>query len=129
MMIALAVIPQTLLWAEGADYAEYKTGKNMSAIVNSLNNIIGKAQAALSTVLTGGILIAVGYSVNNDTGNYAGDISKLPRMISGFGIFMTIVPIVVMSLAYLMYKFMYPITPELQKEIVTALAEKREVVN
>ena len=127
LALGTAVIPQTLLWAEGADYAEYKTGKKMSAIVNSVNSVLGKAQSALSTVLAGSVLIAVGYSVNNETGNYAGNIAELPRMISGFGIFLTIVPVVVMLAAYLLYRFLYPITPEMQKEMVEELAARREM--
>ena len=126
LAMGTAVIPQTLLWAEGADYAEYKTGKKMSAIVNSVNSVLGKAQSALSTVLTGSILIAVGYSVNNETGNYAGNIAELPRMINGFGIILTIVPIVAMLLSHLLYRFLYPITPEIQKEMVEELAARRE---
>ena len=125
-IMGTAVIPQTLLWTECADYAEYKTGRKMSALVNSVNSIIGKAQSALSTVIIGGILIAVGYSVNSETGNYIGDISNLPHMILGFGIFLTIVPVVVLSLSWLLYRFLYPITPELQKQMVDELAGKRE---
>lgn len=125
MAMGTAVIPQTLLWTEGADYAEYKTGKKMSALVNSVNNIMGKAQSALSSVVAGGILIAVGYSVNNATGNYAGDVAGLSGMISGFGLFLTVVPVVVMLLAYLMYRFLYPITPAFQKEMVDTLAARR----
>ena len=126
IVLGAAVIPQTLLWTECADYAEYKTGKKMSAMVNAVSNIIGKAQAALAAVMTGAILVAVGYSVNNETGNYAGNVAELPRMINGFGFIMTVVPIFVMLIAYLMYKFMYPITPAIQEEMVSALAAKRD---
>jgi len=126
MALGTAVIPQMLLWTECADYAEYTTGRKMSALVNSLSNMLGKAQAALSTVLVGGILIVVGYSVDSSTGNYAGNVEGLPGMIGGFGIFMTIVPVVVMLIALLLYKFLYPITPELQKEMIETLAARRE---
>jgi len=125
-IMGTAVIPQTLLWTECADYAEYKTGRKMSALVNSVNNILGKAQSALSTAIIGGVLIAVGYSVNSDTGNYIGDVSNLPRMVFWFGIFLTVIPVIVLTLSLLMYKFLYPITPEFQKQMVDELAAKRE---
>jgi GPH family glycoside/pentoside/hexuronide:cation symporter len=121
-----AIIPQTLLWTECADYAEYTTGKKMSALVNSVNNILGKAQAALSSVITGAVLIAVGYSVNSETGNYVGDISKLPGMVLGFGVFLTVVPAAVMLIGFILYKFLYPITPEFQQKMVETLAERRD---
>jgi Na+/melibiose symporter-like transporter len=125
-IMGTAVIPQTLLWTECADYAEYKTGKKMSALVNSVNNIIGKAQAALSSVITGGILIAIGYSVNSETGNYMGDRAALPGMVFKFGVIMTLVPVAVMAASWLMYKFLYPITPQLQQKIVEELSARKE---
>ncbi len=125
LAMGTAVIPQTLLWTEGADYAEYQSGKRMSALVNSAANILGKAQTALSTVILGGVLIAAGYSVNNETGNYIGDLARLPKMISSFGFIMTVVPVIVMVLAYLLYKFLYPLTPEKQKEMIDTLAQRR----
>lgn len=121
-----AVIPQVLLWTECADYAEFKTGRKMNALINSVNNIIAKALGALSSVITGGILIAVGYSVNSETGNYMGDVANLPGMVFRFGIFLTVIPFIVMLLAWLMYRFLYPITPELQKEMMDKLAEGEE---
>jgi Na+/melibiose symporter-like transporter len=120
-----SVIPQMLLWTECADYAEYKTGRKMSALVNSVNNMLGKAQAALSSVITGGVLIAVGYSVNSETGNYQGDLSALPDMVFGFGVFLTVVPVAVMLIAWLMYRFLYPITPEFQHKMLEELLARR----
>ncbi len=126
LVLGTAVVPQTLLWTESADYAEWKTGKKMSALINSINNMMGKAQSALSGVLIGAVLIGVGYSVDSISGNYSGDISKLPDMISGFGMFITIIPVVVLLLSWVLYKFFYPITPEIQEEMVEALQARRE---
>jgi len=125
MATGMAVIPQTLLWAECADYAELQTGKKMSALINSVSNMLNKALNALSSVIAGAILIAVGYSVNNETGHYAGDVSQLPTMINGFALALTVIPIVVMALSYFLYRFQYPISAAFRKEMVAHLAEKR----
>ncbi len=125
LIMGTAVVPVTLLWTESADYAEWKTGRKMSAMVNSFNNMTGKAQTALSSVITGSVLIAVGYSVNSVTGNYSGDITRLPGMITGFGIFLTVVPVVVMLLAWVLYRYFYPITPEIQKQMLESLEKSR----
>ena len=127
MATGTAVIPQMLLWAECADYAEYTTGKKMSALINSVSNMLNKALNALSSVIAGAVLIAVGYSVNNETGNYAGDLTQLPRMINGFAIALTIIPIVVLVLSYILYRFRYPLTPEMQKKMIDELEERRGV--
>jgi Na+/melibiose symporter-like transporter len=126
LITGTAVIPATLLWTESADYAEWKTGKKMSAMINSFNNMTGKAQAALSAAITGSVLIAVGYSVDSVSGNYSGDLSQLPGMINGFGIFLTVVPVVVMLLTWALYRFFYPITPEIQQEMLQALEKSGE---
>jgi len=125
MALGTAVIPQQLLWVECADYAEYTTGKKMSALVNSFASMLGKAQGALSTVVIGGVLIAIGYSVDSETGNFVGEVANLPVMISWFGVLLTFVPIVVMTIAYLLYKFLYPITPEMQQEMIETLSVRR----
>lgn len=53
-----------LMNADCADYAEYVTGKNMTAISNSIYGIICKGQNAIGGVIHGILLVAVGYSVN-----------------------------------------------------------------
>ena len=73
---SIAVIPAMLMWTECADYAEYKTGKNMSAMVTAMSNLTQKAQTAIAVVIPGILLVAVGYSVNAETGAYAGDLSN-----------------------------------------------------
>lgn len=118
-----AVIPQLLLWTESADYAEYKEGRKMTAIVNSINSILTKAQTAITTSLTGFILVLVGYSVNASTGTYAGDLLGIPKMISGFGIFVSLVPAILCLITYLIFS-KYPLTPEEQKEIYTELSAR-----
>ncbi len=120
----IAFIPQSLLWTESADYAEYKEGRKMSAIVNSLNSILTKAQTAVTTSLTGFILVLVGYSVNASTGAYAGDLAGIPKMLTGFGIFVSLVPAVLCLLTLLIFS-KYPLTPEMQLEVTRELAARK----
>ena len=126
--LGLAVIPQTLLWIECADYAEYKSGKNMTALVNSAAAVINKAQNALGGVIVGGILIVAGYSVNATTGDYAGDLATLPNMIFSVGLATTLIPVIVLAISWGLYKFFYPITPEKAEEMRKALEEKRAIM-
>jgi len=125
MITGVSVVPGMLLWAESADYAEYRTGRKMSALVNSFNNILGKAQAALASVITGMVLIGAGYSVNEQGTQFMGKISDLPGMITWFGILLTVVPFFATLVPALMYRFLYPITPKVQQEMMEALAARR----
>lgn len=117
----LAVIPAMLINTECADYAEYTTGKNMAAMTSAINNMVQKAQTAISALIPGIILMSVGYSVDSVTGAFAGDLSVLPGMVRGLTVAITLIPLVVSTLAWAVYKFAYPITPEYRERMTTEL--------
>lgn len=122
---SLATIPALLLNSECADYVEYNTGKNMAAMTTAVNNVIQKTQSAISVAIPGIILMSVGYSVDSVTGAYAGDMAKLPTMVNGLTIAMTLAPLVVSIIAWAVYKFAYPITPEYRKKMTEELNHRR----
>ena len=101
-----------LIITECADYAEYNLGRNMTAMVSSIYNFTVKASSVIGTSLPGFLLMLVGYSVNEKTGAYMGEMASLPKMIDGLGILMGPVPLAFAFVAFLVYKFGYKITPE-----------------
>ena len=98
----------------------------MSALVNSVNNLIVKTQNAISAVVPGIILTVVGYSVNAQTGAYAGDLTKLPGMVRNLALVITLIPAAVTLISFCVYKFLYPITPEFRQKMTTELERQRE---
>lgn len=123
-----AVIPAMLLNTECADYVEYTTGKNMAAMTTAVNNLVQKGQTAIATMIPGIILMTVGYSVDSVTGAYAGDLTKLPGMVTGLTVVMTLVPLVVSVAAWWIYKKAYPITPEYREKMTAELERRRAEV-
>lgn len=123
--MSIAVIPAMLINTECADYVEYTTGKNMAAMTTAVNNLVQKGQTAISTVIPGILLMTVGYSVDSVTGAYAGDLTKLPGMVTGLTIAMTLLPLVVSVAAWAVYKFAYPITPEFREKMTAELERRR----
>ena len=121
---SIAVIPSMLLNTECADYVEYTTGKNMTAMTAAVNNVVNKTQSAIATLIPGIILMTVGYSVDPVSGAYAGNLEGLPGMVRGLTIAMTLVPLLVAVASWAVYKFGYPITPEFRAEM-TAELERR----
>jgi len=119
----MATIPQLVLNVEVADYSEYKLGKNMTALTTSVNKILEKTSGALSTMIQGVMLIAVGYSVDSVTGTFAGDLSVLPSMNFGFAMFVSLIPAILGIICWAIYKFFYPITPKLRAEMNQKLKE------
>lgn len=122
---SLATVPFLLLNVEVADYTEYQTGKNMTALISSVMNIFSKSSTALSTAITGGILIIANYSVDSVTGAYAGNVADIPGMVTNFTLFVGLVPAICCLVCWLMYKCLYPITPEVRATMVEKLAETR----
>lgn len=123
--MSISVIPCMLLNTECADYVEYTTGKNMAAMTAAVNNVVSKTQSALATLIPGIILMTVGYSVDSVTGAYAGDLAKLPHMVNGLTVAMTLLPLVVSVAAWAVYKFAYPITPEFREKMTAELERRR----
>jgi len=120
----LSAMFSTLLTVECADYAEYITGRNMTAISNSIYGLAQKAATAVGNAIPGILLIAVGYSVNEATGAYAGNLSSLPGMVSGLSLILALVPALMALIGYLIYRFFYKITPELRKTITDELNQR-----
>ncbi|MBQ9612820.1 MAG: MFS transporter [Lachnospiraceae bacterium] len=120
----ISTIPSQLLGTEVADYAEYTTGKNMTAMTTAIQNMLQKADNALAAVIPGLILIAVGYSVNAQTGNYAGDLSQLPGMVRRLSLVFTLVPAITTLIGWAIYKWGYNITPSFREEMTEELDQR-----
>lgn len=120
-----STIPALLLTNECADYVEYTTGKNMSAMTSAVNNLMQKTQSAIAVLIPGIVLMAVGYSVDASTGAYAGDLTKLPGMVNGLTWIITLIPFIVSTISWAIYKFAYPITPEFRKKMTDELERRR----
>lgn len=114
----------TLLTVECADYAEYTIGRNMTAITNSLYGLTQKASSAIGAAVPGILLVAVGYSVNEATGAYTGELSALPKMVNGLSLVLALIPAIMAAISFLIYKFLYKITPEV-RETITKELERR----
>ena len=124
MPSSMSTIFAGLMNADCADYAEYVTGKNMTAISNSIYGIICKGQNAIGGVIPGILLIAVGYSVNASTGAYAGNLAEFPRMVSGLAVIATLIPGLLGITAFLIYRLCYRVTPELRATITDELNQR-----
>jgi len=124
-IMGILYVPQALISLETIDYVEFKMHRRMGGMVNSTGNVIAKAQGALNTVLVGGILVAIGYSVDASSGNYVGDLARVPTMLNSFMLISGLVPAILVLIAWATYHFFYPITPEKRKEMSTELAARR----
>lgn len=101
-------VPQSIVEMEIMDYNIYKTGKDRSALTQVTGGFIVKAQAALSAVIIGTVLMAIGYNVDPVTSDYLGELSQIPVMLNWFIVIMGLVPAVLGVISALILR-KYPI--------------------
>ena len=109
-------IPGETLNIECMDYEIYKNGRDRSALCNACNKFLNKAQSAISTVMVGGILLAIGYEVDSVTDTFLGELSSIPTMLTWFIVIMGLVPGILGIVAWLFLK-KYPITDEIRADM------------
>ncbi|MBQ9612655.1 MAG: MFS transporter [Lachnospiraceae bacterium] len=116
MAIGIDFIPGSSLSMEIMDYTIYSTGKDRSALTGVLEKFLEKAQSAVSSALVGSILIAIGYQVDSVTGDYVGELSKMPTMLNWMIVIMGLIPAIMAVIGILILR-KYPIDQKLRKEI------------
>ena len=85
-----------------------------------------KAQNAVSSALVGGILIAIGYEVDSVTGDYIGELSALPPMLTWMTVVMGLIPVILAVIAVLIINH-YPVDQAKRKEIQTYINEHQDL--
>ena len=107
---------------EVMDYTIYSTGKDRSALTGVLDKFLEKAQSAVSSALVGSILIAIGYEVDSVTGDYIGELSAMPSMLTWMTVIRGLVPAILAVIAVLIIS-RYPIDQAKRKEIQAYINE------
>ncbi|MBQ8995679.1 MAG: MFS transporter [Oscillospiraceae bacterium] len=120
--IGIDFIPGSSIGMEIMDYTIYKTGKDRSALTGVLGKFLEKAQNAVSSALVGLILIAVGYNVDSVTGNYIGELSKFPTMLTGLTVVIGLLPALMAIISVLILR-KYPIDQEEREKMRAYIAE------
>lgn len=126
--IGIGYIPGEALNIGIMDYQIYKTGKDRSALCNATAKFLDKAQNAVSSGMVGIILVAVGYVVDSVTGDYAGELAKIPSMLNWFIVIMGLAPCILGVIALVIFR-KYPIPPELAAEMKEKLDEHHAAQN
>ena len=103
----------------------YVTGKEVHALINSIGRFIGKAQTAVSSILVGSVLVAVGYRVDSVTDTYIGELSAIPDMLNSFIIICGLIPAVLCLISLFILRF-YPIDSQVREKMNAALREMKE---
>jgi len=108
----------TLLWAmyaDTADYSEWKTGRRATGLVYSASIMSNKIGWAIGTVIAGGLLAWTGFKAN---------VAQNPDVLNGLKSMMSIIPFVTGVVA-LIVLFFYKLDEPLMKQIKEELDARR----
>jgi Na+/melibiose symporter-like transporter len=114
-------IPGTLMGMECMDYNRFKLGKGMEGTVNAFGQFILKIQAALSSALTGVILVAVGYNAE-----LYKDATTIPAsLFSGLGLVLFALPALFALISSVVLLF-YPLLKKSKRDEMYAMIEAQK---
>ena len=121
-----STIPMGIVKTEAIDYNAWTTGKENGAIVTAGFKFLEKAQAAVTSTATLGMLSLFHYGVDAVTGNLTADaIANFSTMQNGLIIILALIPSICSILtAVIMAK--YPIQGEVREKMYAELAEQRK---
>ena len=119
--IGIAFIPGETINIQCMDYEVYKNGKDRSALCNASTKFLDKMQNAFSSGIVGLVLIAIGYHVDPNTGDYIGDLANIPAMNTWFIVIMGLIPCILAFITLYVYRF-YPITDEVAADMKEKLS-------
>lgn len=108
-----------LLWsmyADCADYSEYKTGNRATGLIFSASSMSQKFGWAIGTAVTGWLLSFFGFQANE---------VQSPEAINGIKMFLSILPAIA-ALVSVLFVCFYPLGENKVKEIISELNLKRE---
>jgi GPH family glycoside/pentoside/hexuronide:cation symporter len=109
----------TLLWsmfADAADYSEWKTGRRATGLVFSASLMCTKIGGALSSAGAGWLLGFVGFQPN---------VAETPRVLHGLVLLMSLIPAAI-GVFYLVLVYYYPLNEKRLADIVADLGVRRE---
>ncbi len=115
----------TLFLSNSVDYGQLKTGRREESVIFSMQTFVVKAASGVSVFLTGIGLDIIGLQGNaEETGEI---ITQSAQTLMGLRLMMTVLPVIVLIIALIIFKKKFLLTDEKVEEISNQLKEKEQV--
>ncbi len=112
----------TLFLSNSVDYGQLKTGRREESVIFSMQTFVVKAASGVAVFLTGIGLDLIGLVGNTDeTGPVT---AQSAGTLTGLRLMMTVLPVVVLALALLLFRRKFTLTDQRVREIAEELKEK-----
>ena len=114
----------TLFLSNSVDYGQLKTGRREESVIFSMQTFVVKAASGVAVFLTGIGLDIIGLHGNTD--DTAAAAVQTPETLLGLRLMMTILPMVVLFIALLLFQKKFKLTDQKVAEIAQELKAKEQ---
>ena len=112
----------TVFLSHSVDYGEIKTGHREESVIFSMQTFVVKAASGFAVAIAGIGMNLIGFKGNSDqTGEI---VQQTASAITGLRLLMTIIPIIVLFVAFFFFKAKFRLTDEMAEENSRLLREK-----
>lgn len=112
----------TLFLSNSVDYGQLKTGRREESVIFSMQTFVVKAASGVAVFLAGIGLDIIGLQGNTDeTGPIA---AQSPETLVGLRLMMTVLPMIVLAIVFMVFRRKFALTDERVKEIGEELKAK-----
>ena len=112
----------TVFLSHSVDYGEIKTGHREESVIFSMQTFVVKAASGFAVAIAGIGMNLIGFKGNSDqTGEI---VQQTASAITGLRLLMTIIPIIVLFVAFFFFKAKFKLTDEMAEENSRLLREK-----
>ena len=113
----------TVFLSHSVDYGEIKTGHREESVIFSMQTFVVKAASGFAVAIAGVGMNLIGFKGNSDqTGEI---VQQTASAITGLRLLMTIIPIIVLFVAFFFFKAKFRLTDEQAEENSRLLREKK----
>ena len=125
MSNGILTVLTTVFLSGSVDYGELKTGRREESVIFSMQTFVVKAASGISVFITGIGLDLIGLEGNTDS---TGEIvAQSADTIMGLRLLMTVLPIILLAVAFIFFVKKFTLTDKKTEEIALALKEKKEI--
>ena len=112
----------TLFLSNSVDYGQLKTGRREESVIFSMQTFVVKAAAGIAVFLTGIGLDIIGLQGNTDETGFVA--AQSPETLLGLRLMMTVLPMIVLAVALILFSKKFTLTDQRVKEIGEELKAK-----
>ena len=113
----------TVFLSSSVDYGELKSGRREESVIFSMQTFVVKAASGVAVFITGIGLDLIGLAGDSENG---APVAQSPQTITGLRLLMTVMPIILLIVAFIFFVRKFILTDAKAQEIADTLRSRRD---